>query len=74
MITIIFIPSDESKPLNHFILNAAAIKCLRCIYSEVPKEELMNTPDIMIDFFGTHEKGKIILNAMNDEEWVELED
>ena len=66
--------TDESKPLNHFLLNAAATKCLRCIYSDVSKEELMNSPDIMVDFFGTHDKGKMILNTINDEQWVALEE
>ena len=50
-----------------------AVKCLRAIYSDTTKEELMESEEIMIDFFGTQEKGNVILSNMNDEEWVALD-
>lgn len=61
---------DALKPLNYYILDEDAAKCLHQIYSDSPKDTLMNTPSIMMDFFGSETIGKKVLSSISDETWI----
>lgn len=63
---------DDTKPLNYYIMDNDAAKCLRCIYADSTKEDLMAAEYVMNDFFGTSAYGNFVLGNLSDEEWEKM--
>ena len=62
----------DIKPLNHYLLDADVAKCLKKIYKTSTKKDLMESEEIMEDFFGTLEWGQFFLTSLTDEQWDQL--
>jgi hypothetical protein len=64
--------TDDPKPLNFHLMDFACAKALRALYDELTKEEMMEDEGLMEAYFGTVEKGRSFLEAIEEDDWDDL--
>jgi hypothetical protein len=68
--------TDNPKPLNYHMMDKDCVAMLKRMYGGEDgstKEDLMQYEDLLTNFFGSEEKGKDILEAVDDYTWETLE-
>ena len=61
--------ADEPKPLNYYLMDKDCVAMLKKMYDGddgSTKQDLMEYGDLLTNFFGREEKGKKVLEAMDD--------
>jgi hypothetical protein len=68
--------ADEPKSLNYFLMDKDCVAMLKRVYGGddgSTMQDLMEYGDLLTTFFGCEEKGKEVLEAVNDYTWDMLE-
>ena len=59
-------------PLNNFLLDEACLLMLRRMTSTVTLDEVKKEEELLIDFFGTVNKGFKALDNLDEDDWEDL--
>ncbi len=68
--------ADNPKPLNYHLMDKDCVAMLRRMYggeNGSTKEELMEYGDLLAMFFGSEEKGKEVLQTVDNYTWEMLD-
>ncbi len=68
--------TNNPKPLNYHLMDKDCVTMLKRMHGAEDgsiKEELMEYADLLATFFGDEEKGKEIMQAVNDYTWDMLD-
>ena len=63
---------EHLKPVNWYLLDQDAASMLKHVYSGSSKSDLEDDDDIMIDFFGSVEVGRSVMEGITADTWVNL--
>lgn len=64
---------DNPCALNAYLLDEDCVHLMKHCYKPCTKEDLYNSDDIMINFFGSAEYGKDVLSKVTEEHWTSME-
>ena len=67
---------DEPKPLNYYLMDKDCVAMLKKMYGGddgSTKQDLLEYGDLLTNFFGCEEKGKEVLEAVDDYIWDMLD-
>jgi hypothetical protein len=68
--------ADEPKSLNYYLMDKDCVAMLKKMYggdNDSTKQDLMEYGDLLTNFFGCEEKGKEVLEAVDDYIWGMLD-
>ena len=63
----------SAEPLNKYLLDDDCVYILKRCYYESTKEDLLEDDEVMVNFFGSSEKGQEILGTVSQTQWDEME-
>lgn len=63
----------SAEPLNKYLLDDDCVYILKRCYYESTKEDLLEHDEVMVNFFGSSEKGQEILGTVSQTQWDEME-
>jgi hypothetical protein len=69
----IYLKEGKPCPLNKFLLDDDCVYVLKRCYFNYSKDELIQDEEVMVNFFGSAEKGKEILINVSNAEWDSME-
>ena len=68
--------ADEPKSLSYYLMDKGCVAMLKRMYGGddgSTKQDLMEYGDLLTNIFGREEKGKKVLEAMDDNTWDMLD-